>query len=147
MLDKLDATEQQYEQVMQRLGSAELQADQTEYRKQAKTLADIEPTVERYREYKAVEHDIAGAQELAASGDAEMRQLASKPLSLMWCSTGRNWPPKLGCGQLDRSWMLVAVPSGTTAKCSVPMSSSCSSAVTGAARSRLLGKALWMPRG
>ena len=58
MFDKLEATEQQYEELMQRLGSAELQSEPAEYRKHAKTLSDIEPTVERYREYKAVVHDI-----------------------------------------------------------------------------------------
>ena len=34
MFDKLAATEHQYEELMHRLGSAELQSDQAEYRKQ-----------------------------------------------------------------------------------------------------------------
>ena len=72
MLDKLAATEQQYEELMQRLGSAELQSDPAEYRKQAKTLSEIELTVERYREYKSVVHDIAQTEELASAGDADM---------------------------------------------------------------------------
>jgi peptide chain release factor 1 len=80
MFDKLAATEQQYEELMQRLGSAELQSDPVEYRKQAKTLSDIETTVERYREYKAVERDIAGAEELLAGGDPDMRDLAQEEL-------------------------------------------------------------------
>ncbi len=81
MFDKLQATEQQYEDLMQRLGSAELQSEPTEYRKQAKTLSDIEPTVERYREYKAVVHDIEQTQELvAAGGDPDMRELAQEEL-------------------------------------------------------------------
>lgn len=80
MFDKLAATEQQYEELMQRLGTAEIQADPAEYRKQAKTLSDIEPTVERYREYKAVERDIAGAEELVAAGDPDMRDLAYEEL-------------------------------------------------------------------
>jgi peptide chain release factor 1 len=80
MFDKLSATEQQYEELMQRLGSAELQSDPVEYRKQAKTLSDIETTVERYREYKSVERDIAGAEELLAAGDPDMRDLAQEEL-------------------------------------------------------------------
>src|SRR4051794_26125040 len=80
MLDKLAATEQQYEELMQRLGSAELQSDPAEYRKQAKTLSEIEQTVERYREYKSVVHDIAQTEELASAGDADMRELAQEEL-------------------------------------------------------------------
>src|SRR4051812_25454969 len=80
MFDKLAATEQQYEDLMQRLGSAELQSDPSEYRKQAKTLSEIEPTVERYREYKAVMHDIAGTEELASAADVDMRELAQQEL-------------------------------------------------------------------
>ena len=81
MFDKLEATEQQYEELMQRLGSAELQSDPAEYRKQAKTLSEIEPTVERYREYKAVVHDIEQTEELvSAGGDPDMRELAQEEL-------------------------------------------------------------------
>jgi peptide chain release factor 1 len=80
MFDKLAATEQQYEELMQRLGSAELQSDPAEYRKQAKALSDIEATVERYREYKSVLHDIAQTEELATAGDPDMRELAQEEL-------------------------------------------------------------------
>ena len=80
MFDKLAATEQQYELLMMQLGSSELQSDPAEYRKQAKALSDIEETVERYREYKAVVHDIKQTEELAAAGDTDMRELAQEEL-------------------------------------------------------------------
>jgi peptide chain release factor 1 len=80
MFDKLTTIEQQYEELLHRLGSAELQSDPTEYRKQAKTLSDIEPTVERYREYKTVLHDIAQTEELAGAADPDMRELAQEEL-------------------------------------------------------------------
>ncbi|MEQ1730337.1 MAG: peptide chain release factor 1 [Vicinamibacterales bacterium] len=80
MFDKLEATEHQYEELTHRLGSAELQSDPSEYRKQAKTLSDIEETVERFREYKALVRDIEGAQELAAGGDADMKEMAQEEL-------------------------------------------------------------------
>jgi peptide chain release factor 1 len=80
MFDKLEATEHQYEELTHRLGSAELQADPTEYRKQAKTLSEIEETVERYREYKAVVRDIEQTEDLASAGDAEMKELAQDEL-------------------------------------------------------------------
>ena len=80
MFDKLAATEQQYEELTHRLGSAELQSDPAEYRKQAKALSEIKETVERYREYKAVLHDISETEGLVAAGDADMRELAEEEL-------------------------------------------------------------------
>ncbi|HUR33996.1 MAG TPA: peptide chain release factor 1 [Vicinamibacterales bacterium] len=80
MFDKLEATEHQYEELTHRLGSAELQSDPAEYRKQAKILSDIEETVELYREYKSVMHDLEQTQELASAGDPDMRELAQEEL-------------------------------------------------------------------
>ena len=64
----------------ERLGAAELQSDPAEYRKQAKMLSDIEPLVERFREYKTVTRDIAQTEELVAGADADMRELAQQEL-------------------------------------------------------------------
>jgi peptide chain release factor 1 len=83
MFDKLAATERQYEDLLQRLGSAEVQNDPAEYRKHAKTLAEIEPIVERFRDYKAVVHDVAQTEELAATGDTDMRDLAQEELKTL----------------------------------------------------------------
>jgi peptide chain release factor 1 len=57
-----------------------VQSDAAEYRKHAKALAEIEPTIEKFREYKSVVSDLAGAEELAGSGDADMRELAKEEL-------------------------------------------------------------------
>ncbi len=80
MFDKLTATERQYEELLQRLGSTEIQSEPTEYRKHSKLLSEIEPLVERFREYKTVTRDIAQTEELAAGGDADMRELAQQEL-------------------------------------------------------------------
>jgi len=80
MFDKLTATERQYEELLQRLGSTEIQSEPTEYRKHAKLLSEIEPLVERFREYKTVTRDIAQTEELATAGDADMRALAQQEL-------------------------------------------------------------------
>jgi len=80
MFDKLTATEQQYEQLMHQLGSAEVQSDPAEYRKQAKQLSDLEPLVERFRDYKTVAKNIAEAEEMLASGDADLRELAQEEM-------------------------------------------------------------------
>jgi peptide chain release factor 1 len=78
MFDKLASIETEYEELLRTLGSAEVQGDPTEYRKQAKHLSEIEPTVERYREYRSVASDIAQTEELAA--DPDMRELAQQEL-------------------------------------------------------------------
>jgi peptide chain release factor 1 len=76
MLDKLNAVETRYQDLLTLLGDPSLQADQARYVASARALAEIEPLVEKFREYKAVVKQIAQTEELAASTDAEMRQLA-----------------------------------------------------------------------
>jgi peptide chain release factor 1 len=80
MFDKLTTVERQYEAIMERLGSPELQGDPSEYRKQSKSLSEIEPLVERFREYKTLVRDIGQTEELAAAGDGDMRELAQEEL-------------------------------------------------------------------
>jgi peptide chain release factor 1 len=80
MFDKLASEEQRYQELASLLGTSAVQNDSSEYRKHAKALAELEPLVERFREYKAVVHDIAGAEELVAAGDADMRELAKEEL-------------------------------------------------------------------
>src|SRR3989441_4184995 len=80
MFDKLASEEQRYENLMRLLGTTEVQSDPSEYRKHAKALAELEPLVERFREYKNVVRDLTGAEELAASVDADMRELAKQEL-------------------------------------------------------------------
>ena len=80
MLDKLSAVEAQYEKLAARLGTADVQSDPIEYRKAAKALAELEPLVRAYGEYKAVLKDIDGSEELGRSNDAEMRELAQEEL-------------------------------------------------------------------
>ena len=80
MFDKLTSVESKYEGLMAQLGSTELQSDPSEYKKAAKTLSDLEPLVQKFREYKGVEAAIAGTQEVLDGGDAEMRELAQEEM-------------------------------------------------------------------
>jgi peptide chain release factor 1 len=79
MLDKLNSVEANYEELMSLLASPSVQSDSNEYRKHAKALADIQPLVERFREYKAVLREIEQTRDLV-TGDAEMRKLAEEEL-------------------------------------------------------------------
>jgi peptide chain release factor 1 len=80
MWDKLNAIEAGYEELMLLLASPAVQGDSAEYRKNARALAEIQPLVERFREYKTVTNDIADAEELARTGDMDMRELAAEEL-------------------------------------------------------------------
>ena len=80
MFDKLSAVEQRYEELMRLLGTSEVQSEPAEYRKHAKALAEVEPLIQKFREYKALVRDIAETEELAAAGDPDMRDLAREEL-------------------------------------------------------------------
>ena len=80
MFDKLTTVESQYEELATRLGTAEVQSDPGEYRKAAKKLAELEPLVQKYRDYKAVQSEIEQAEELVRGTDVEMRELAEEEL-------------------------------------------------------------------
>ena len=80
MFDKLQSVEANYEELMALLASPSVQSDSNEYRKHAKALAEIQPLVERFREYKGVLNEIAQTQDLSKSGDPDMRDLAHEEL-------------------------------------------------------------------
>jgi len=80
MFDKLATVESRYDELMSRLGTTEVQSDAAEYKKAAKSLSELEPLVQKYREYKTVEQDLEGTRELIAGGDPEMKALAEEEL-------------------------------------------------------------------
>jgi peptide chain release factor 1 len=83
MFDKLLSVENKYDELMTKLGTSEVQADVAEYRRSAKTLSELEPLVQKFREYKSVEQDIKGAEELVNGNDADMRDLAREELKTL----------------------------------------------------------------
>src|SRR5205814_5458306 len=80
MFDKLTSEENRYEELSRLLGTAEVQADPNEMRKHAKALAELEPLVERYRDYKLVTSELAQAEEMVNGSDPDMRELAKEEL-------------------------------------------------------------------
>jgi peptide chain release factor 1 len=80
MFDKLATEEQRYEELMRLLGTSEVQSEPAEYRKHAKALAEVEPLIERFREYKQVVRNISETEELVNAGDTDMRDLAKEEL-------------------------------------------------------------------
>jgi peptide chain release factor 1 len=84
MFDKLSTVESRYDELMHRLGTSDVQSDPVEFRKAAKALSDMEPLVQKYREYKAVDQDITGSEELVRGSDPEMRELAEEELKTLY---------------------------------------------------------------
>jgi peptide chain release factor 1 len=80
MFEKLSAVEDQYQELMARLGTSEVQSDPAEYRKAAKQLSDLEPLVAKFQEYKLVLKDIEGAEEMLRGSDSDMRDMAHEEL-------------------------------------------------------------------
>ncbi len=83
MFDRLNAIEARYDELMRLLGDAGVQSNPDEYRKHAKSLAEIQPLVEMFREYKGVLMEITQTEELARTGDTDMRDLADQELRVL----------------------------------------------------------------
>jgi peptide chain release factor 1 len=80
MFDKLNAVAARYEELSGLLANPAVQSDATKYREHAKALSELEPIVDRYREYQRVAAQANGARELIQAGDAEMAALAKDEL-------------------------------------------------------------------
>jgi len=83
MFDKLTTVEARYEQLVTALADPVLQADQATFRSHAKALAELEPLVERFREYKIVTAQLAQTAELVQIDDADMRELAQQEMKTL----------------------------------------------------------------
>jgi peptide chain release factor 1 len=78
MFDKLHAVEARYEQLMAEMADPAVQADSVKFRSHSKALAEIQPLVEHFRQYKDVAGQIAATEELVK--DPDMRELAQEEL-------------------------------------------------------------------
>ena len=74
MFQKLDAVEKRYEELTQKISDPEVIANQNEWRNLMKEHAEIEPIVEKYREYKKTKQTVEDAKEMME--DPELKELA-----------------------------------------------------------------------
>ena len=81
MFDKLAATEAKYDQLMAEMADPSVQGDTATFRSHSKALAEIQPLVEAFREYKEVISQITAAEELLQ--DPDMRELAQEELGAL----------------------------------------------------------------
>jgi len=79
MFEKLQSIEAKYEQLMAEMADPAVQADNAKFRSHSKTLSDMQPLVERFREYKDVLAQVTATEELVK--DPDMRELAQEELA------------------------------------------------------------------
>jgi len=83
MFDKLTEIEERYDALTALLSEPKVQADAKTYRMHVKALAEIQPLIEQFRQYKDVAKEIAQAEELTNTSDDEMQQLAQQELQTL----------------------------------------------------------------
>lgn len=73
MFDNLDAVEKNYEELTKKISDPEVISNQNEWRKMMKEQSDLEPIVQKYREYKNVQKELEEAKEML--NDKELKEL------------------------------------------------------------------------
>jgi peptide chain release factor 1 len=81
MLDRLAGLEQKFEQLAHLMSDPALVSDQERYRQTARSYADLEKTILKYRQYKEVARQIQESQALMS--DEEMRSMAREELLVL----------------------------------------------------------------
>ena len=81
MFDKLEALEERFEFVNQKLSDPAIISDQAEFKKYCKENSDLTPISDKYREYKTLKATILECKEILSSGDKELEELAKMELS------------------------------------------------------------------
>ncbi len=78
MFEKLDAIEKRFEELTAKISDPDVIANQNEWRELMKEHAEMEPIVEKYREYKKVQKQYDDAKEMVddSSTDKELKDLA-----------------------------------------------------------------------
>src|SRR5437588_9758853 len=75
--EKLDQLGNRYEEMTQQLSTAEAVSDSARFQKLAKQHSELAEIVNKHREFKQIEKDLAGAHQMVLENeDAEMRQMA-----------------------------------------------------------------------
>ena len=91
MLEKLDQIEARYEALTEELSSPEVFSDQANYAKVSKQHRSLGEMVSKYREWKTIREELAGAKELFDSADdEEMRELARAEMDSLTARLEKN---------------------------------------------------------
>ena len=83
MIDRLEQTEQRYNELQAQLAQPEVLNDHERYTKTAKALREIETPVEKYRELKKVRDGLVDARAMMAEADPELRAMAQDEIAAL----------------------------------------------------------------
>src|SRR3954452_22049058 len=75
-LEKLADIEQKFEDLTRQMADPELIGDNEAYRKTARQQSELQEVVEKYREWKKVNADLAGARQMLIETDPELQEMA-----------------------------------------------------------------------
>ena len=78
MFDKLETVEKRYEELTEKISNPEIIARQSEWREYMKEHAELEPVVQKYREYRAMQKTYEEAKEMI--NDLELKELAEEEM-------------------------------------------------------------------
>ncbi len=81
MFERLEQLETRYEELSQQLSDPTIVNDQENYRKVSKQHRDLEDTVEKFRQYRAIKQGIADAKSMFAESDPDIRAMAEEELA------------------------------------------------------------------
>jgi peptide chain release factor 1 len=83
MFDKLDFMVSKYEELSLKAADPGFMAEQNLWRRCVKEMSDMEPIVEKYKDYKKTKEELAGAKELLfdSEEDEDLRELAKTELT------------------------------------------------------------------
>jgi peptide chain release factor 1 len=83
MFERLEQIEARYEGLGRQLADPAVLSDQAQYQKIAKQHRDLEPMVEKFREYRTVKTGMADARAMLNESDAEIRAMAQEELTVL----------------------------------------------------------------
>jgi peptide chain release factor 1 len=79
LTEKLDQLDTRYQQMTHELSTSEVVSDSARFQKLAKQHAELEEIVNKHREFKQIEKDLAGTRQMIVeSEDADMRHMAQE---------------------------------------------------------------------
>ena len=83
MFDRLDQLEARYEDLGRQMSDPTLVNDQKKFQSIAKQHRDMEPTVEKFREYRKIKEGIAEAKAMLADPDPDVKAMAQEELNTL----------------------------------------------------------------
>ncbi|MBP7866233.1 MAG: peptide chain release factor 1 [Acidobacteria bacterium] len=83
MFDKLARIEAQYEELKERMADPAVASDPREYRKHAQSLKAVEELAAGYRRWKGLQGELAGARELAAAEEGDLKDMAQEEVAAL----------------------------------------------------------------